>query len=53
MDTFDAHLKGFDVNDDLGFRIKPDVDFVAPLGQPVIGIGLTIPLNGSTIGESG
>ena len=54
MEAFvDAHLKGFDVNDDLGFRIKPDVDFVAPLGQPVIGIGLTIPLNGRPLEKAG
>ena len=54
MEAFvDAHLKGFDVNDDLGFRVKPDLDFVAPLGQPVIGIGLTIPLNGRPLEKAG
>lgn len=47
MEAFvDCHLKGFNVDDDLGLRLRPDVDFVAPLGQPVMGIGLSIPLNG-------
>lgn len=47
MEAFvDAHLKGFDIDDDLSLQLKPQLDFVAPLGQPVMGFGLTIPLNG-------
>ena len=54
MEAFvDSHLKGFNVDDDLGLRLRPDVDFVAPLGQPVMGIGLTIPLNGKPLQKPG
>lgn len=50
MEAFvDAHLKGFDVNDDLSLRVKPNVEFIAPLGQPVMGIGVSIPLNGKPL----
>lgn len=46
MEAFvDAHLKTFDVNDDLGLQLKPRMDYVAPLGQPTLGLGLSVPLN--------
>ncbi|MCB0569724.1 MAG: hypothetical protein KDC66_08180 [Phaeodactylibacter sp.] len=49
MEAFvDAHLKTFDVEDDLGFNLKPQLDYVAPLGQPTLGLGLSIPLNKPT-----
>ncbi|MCB9265296.1 MAG: hypothetical protein H6558_09750 [Lewinellaceae bacterium] len=50
MEAFvDCHLKNWNVDDDLSLKIRPDVDFAAPLGQPVIGIGLTVPLNGKPL----
>ncbi len=52
MEAFvDAHLKGFDVDDDLGFRIKPQAELIAPLGQPVIGMGVSIPLYKKPLGK--
>ncbi len=51
MEAFvDAHLKGFDVEDDLGFRIKPTFDpVISPTGvSPGMGIGLTVPLYSRT-----
>lgn len=40
----DAHLKGFDVNDDIGMELKPKLDLNG-LGAPTIGLGVTVPLN--------
>lgn len=40
----DAHLKSFDVDDDIGMELKPTVDFHG-LSTPTIGLGITIPLN--------
>ena len=46
MEAFvDAHLQNFDVDDDLGFKIKPQAEMNLSLGQPVMGIGISIPLN--------
>lgn len=49
MEAFvDAHLKSFDVKDDLGgMQLRPQ--FEAPsLGTPMLGLGLSIPLHRST-----
>ncbi len=43
----DAHLKNFDMDDDLSIRLKPTIDLAPGARQPVMGIGLTIPLNKS------
>ena len=40
----DAHLKSFDVNDDIGMKIKPTLDFNG-FRTPTMGLGVTIPLN--------
>ena len=40
----DAHLKSFDVNDDIGMEIRPVLDHHG-LSTPTIGLGVTIPLN--------
>ena len=40
----DAHLKSFDVDDNIGMELKPTVDFHG-LSTPTIGLGVTIPLN--------
>lgn len=40
----DAHLRQFDINDDLSMRLKPTLELVPISGQPVVGIGLTIPI---------
>jgi hypothetical protein len=42
MEAFvDAHLKTFDVNDDLSLRLKPNMT-PGPMGTPVMGIGLSM-----------
>ncbi|MEM1322262.1 MAG: DUF5683 domain-containing protein [Bacteroidota bacterium] len=38
----DAHLRTFDVNEDLGMRLKPKLDWLAPNGMSSIGMGLVI-----------
>jgi len=38
--TIDAHMKGFDVSDNLALNIKPKVGVIAN-GAPYIGVGLT------------
>jgi hypothetical protein len=40
----DAHLKSFDIDDDIGMEIKPTLDFNG-FNTPTIGLGVTIPLN--------
>ncbi len=40
----DSHLRSFDVDDDLSFKIKPSVDVNGMTGQPVMGIGISIPI---------
>jgi len=40
----DSHLRSFDVNDDLSFKLKPALDVNGLTGQPVMGIGISIPL---------
>lgn len=42
----DAHLKNFDMDDDLSLRVRPTLDIVPGVQQPVLGIGLSIPLDG-------
>jgi len=50
MEAFvDSHLKGFNVDDDLSMRVRPRVEFIAPLGQPAVGVGVSIPLNGRVL----
>lgn len=54
MEAFvDAHLKGFNVDDDIGLKVRPNIDILAPTGQPVMGIGLSIPLNGKPLLKPG
>lgn len=40
----DAHLRSFDVNDDLSFKLKPALDVNGMTGQPVMGFGISIAL---------
>ncbi|MCB0631713.1 MAG: DUF5683 domain-containing protein [Saprospiraceae bacterium] len=40
----DAHLRQFDIDDDLSMRLKPTIDILPVSGQPVPGIGLVIPI---------
>lgn len=40
----DAHLRQFDINDDLSMRLKPTMDILPVSGQPIIGVGLVVPL---------
>lgn len=43
----DAHLKEFNVDDDLSLRLEPQIDMGPfPGSGPTFGIGLTVPLNG-------
>ena len=46
MEAFvDAHLKGFDVDDDIGMQLKPEAGYIPALGTSTIGLGVSIPLN--------
>ncbi len=40
----DAHLQGFDVDEDLGFRLRPTFNADPLTAQPVLGIGIVLPL---------
>lgn len=40
----DAHLRNFDIDDDLSLRLKPTLDMLPISGQPVLGVGVVIPL---------
>lgn len=43
----DAHLKDFDMDEDISFiRLKPNLDVYGPTGEPIYGIGISISLNG-------
>lgn len=44
----DGHLKEFDIEEDLTFKVRPKLDFSPIANQPVIGLGLSIPLNRTT-----
>jgi hypothetical protein len=41
----DAHLKGFDVDDDIGMQLKPEAGYIPAIGTATIGIGVSIPLH--------
>ena len=41
----DAHLKNFDIDEELGFELRPQLETVPLLGQPIIGMGVHIPLD--------
>ena len=40
----DAHLKNFDVSDDLSLQLKPQLEMIPAIGQPVLGVGLSVDL---------
>jgi hypothetical protein len=40
----DAHLRQFDIDDDLSMRLKPTLDILPVSGQAVMGIGVVIPI---------
>ena len=40
----DAHLRQFDISDDLSIRLKPNLDILPISGQPMVGVGLVIPI---------
>lgn len=44
----DAHLKNFDMDDDLSLHIRPALHIIPGTQQPALGIGLSIPLNSSS-----
>lgn len=41
--AIDAHLKGFDVDENLGLNLKPKLGVISN-GSPYLGIGLTLPI---------
>ena len=41
--SIDAHLKGFDIDEDLAFNLKPKVDIINN-GAAYIGVGITLPI---------
>ena len=40
----DAHLQGFDVNEDIGFHVRPVLSVDPVLAQPSFGVGIVIPI---------
>lgn len=38
----DAHLRSFDINDDLSFKLKPALDINGMTGQPAMGFGISL-----------
>lgn len=40
----DAHLKNFDISDDLSLRVQPEIGIDPTSQQPVLGFGVQIPL---------
>lgn len=40
----DAHLQNFDISEDLSLRLKPEIGLDAVTRQPVVGLGVTIPI---------
>ncbi|MEZ5038348.1 MAG: DUF5683 domain-containing protein [Saprospiraceae bacterium] len=38
----DAHLRSFDINDDLSLKLKPALDINGMTGQPAMGIGISL-----------
>lgn len=43
----DAHLKNFDISDDLSLQVKPQIGVNTFTQSPTLGLGVTIPLNSS------
>ena len=41
----DAHLQNFDISEDLSIRVRPQLGIDALTYQPVVGVGVSIPLN--------
>ena len=41
----DAHLRDFDVSEDLSFKIAPTIEFTALQSQAILGLSLTIPIS--------
>ena len=41
--SIDAHLKGFDVSENLGWNLKPKIGMINN-GTPYLGVGLTLPI---------
>ncbi|MCG8329328.1 MAG: DUF5683 domain-containing protein [Chitinophagales bacterium] len=46
MEAFvDAHLKNFDVDDDIGaIKLRPEAGYIPQLGTATVGIGISIPI---------
>ncbi|MCO6488514.1 MAG: hypothetical protein J5I98_08860 [Phaeodactylibacter sp.] len=54
MEAFvDCHLKGFNVDDDLSLKVRPSLEVIGATGQPVMGVGFAIPLNGRPLQKKG
>ena len=54
MEAFvDCHLKGFNVDDDLSLKVRPSLEVIGATGQPVMGVGVAIPLNRRALEKPG
>lgn len=54
MEAFvDCHLKGFNVDDDLSLQVRPSLEVIGATGQPVMGVGVAIPLNRRALEKPG
>lgn len=41
----DAHLKNFDIDEDLSFQVKPQLETIPIMGQTLMGLSVSIPLD--------
>jgi hypothetical protein len=41
----DAHLRTFDMDEDLSLKLRPSVDFLPQTNQPVVGMTISIPIS--------
>jgi len=41
----DAHLRTFDMDEDLSLKLRPTVDFLPQTNQPVVGMTISIPIS--------
>lgn len=41
----DAHLRTFDMDEDLSMKLRPNVEFLPQTNQPVVGMTLSIPIS--------
>lgn len=41
----DAHLRNFDLDEDLSFKVSPSLEYIPQTNQPVVGMTIAIPIS--------